>query len=104
MDPIEMNQTELIERLLSMTREIEQAASLADWPEAARLTEARSPLLMSLSADQEPAALEMIRRIQAIDDALLADAETTQNELNIEFEAAIGRTKAVGEYQRIARL
>ncbi|CAE6799411.1 flagellar protein FliT [Paraburkholderia domus] len=99
-----MNQTELIERLLSMTREIEQAASLADWPEAARLTEARSPLLMSLSADQEPAALEMIRRIQAIDEALLADAETTQNELHIEFEAAMGRTKAAGEYQRIARL
>lgn len=104
MDPIEMNQTELIERLLSMTREIEQAASLADWPEAARLTEVRSPLLMSLSADQEPAALEMIRRIQAIDEALLADAQTTQNELHVEFEAAMGRTKAAGEYQRIARL
>jgi flagellar protein FliT len=99
-----MNQTELIERLLSMTREIEHAASLADWPEAARLTEERSPLLMSLSADQEPAALEMIRRIQAIDEALLADAETTQNELHIEFEAAMGRTRAAGEYQRIARL
>ncbi|MFM0213304.1 flagellar protein FliT [Paraburkholderia sediminicola] len=104
MDLIEMNQTELIERLLSMTREIEQAASLADWPEAARLTEARSPLLMSLSADQEPAALEMIHRIQTIDDALLADAETTQNELHIEFEAAMGRTRAAGEYQRIARM
>ncbi|MFM0043210.1 flagellar protein FliT [Paraburkholderia sediminicola] len=99
-----MNQTELIERLLSMTREIEHAASLADWPEAARLTEARSPLLMSLSAEQEPAALDMIRRIQAIDAALLADAETTQNELHTEFEAAMGRTKAAGEYQRIARL
>ncbi|MFL9868438.1 flagellar protein FliT [Paraburkholderia fungorum] len=99
-----MNQTELIERLLSMTRKIEHAASLADWPEAARLTEERSPLLMSLSADQEPAALEMIRRIQAIDEALLADAETTQNELHVEFEAAMGRTKAAGEYQRIARL
>ena len=99
-----MNQTELIERLLAMTREIEQAASLADWPEAARLTDARSPLLMSLSADQEPAALEMVRRIQEIDAALLADAETTQSELHTEFEAAIGRTKAAGEYQRIARL
>ncbi|MFM0734370.1 flagellar protein FliT [Paraburkholderia sediminicola] len=99
-----MNQTELIERLLTMTREIEQAASLADWPEAARLTEARSPLLMSLSAEQEPTALDMIRRIQAIDAALLADAETTQNELHTEFEAAMGRTKAAGEYQRMARL
>ncbi|MGF6769737.1 flagellar protein FliT [Paraburkholderia sp. GAS199] len=99
-----MNQTELVERVLAITREIEQAAGLADWPEAARLTEARSPLLMSLSADQEPAALDMIRRIQAIDAALLADAEVTQTELQVEFEAAIGRTKAAGEYQRIARM
>lgn len=99
-----MNQTELVERLLSMTREIEQAASLADWPEAARLSEARSPLLMSLAAEQEPAALEKIRQIQAMDAALLANAEITQNELQTEFEAAIGRTRAAGEYQRMARM
>ncbi|ASL44134.1 hypothetical protein bAD24_I11630 [Burkholderia sp. AD24] len=99
-----MNQTELVERLLAMTREIAQAASLADWPEAARLTEARSPLLMSLVAEQEPAALEKIRQIQAMDAALLVDAETTQNELHIEFEAAMGRAKAAGEYQRMARM
>ncbi|RAS25212.1 flagellar protein FliT [Paraburkholderia bryophila] len=99
-----MNQTELVERLLAMTREIAQAASLADWPEAARLIEARSPLLMSLVAEQEPAALEKIRQIQAMDAALLADAETTQNELHIEFEAAMGRAKAAGEYQRMARM
>jgi hypothetical protein len=46
----------------------------------------------------------MIRQIQAIDAALLADAAVTQNELHIEFEAAMGRTKAAGEYQRMARL
>ncbi|OAJ60675.1 flagellar protein FliT [Paraburkholderia ginsengiterrae] len=104
MDSTGMTQTELVERVLSMTRDIEQAASLADWPEAARLTEARSPLLMSLTADQEPAALDLIRQIQAADAALLADAATTQTELHIEFEAAIGRTKAAGEYQRMARM
>jgi hypothetical protein len=99
-----MTQTELVEHVLAITRQIEQAASLADWPEAARLTEARSPLLMSLTADQEPAALDMIRRIQAIDAALLADAAVTQNELHVEFDTAIGRAKAAGEYQRMARL
>ncbi|WGS49810.1 flagellar protein FliT [Paraburkholderia sp. D15] len=99
-----MNQTELVDRLLSMTQEIAQAASLADWPTAARLTDERSPLLMSLVAEQEPAALEKIRQIQAMDAALLADAETTQNELHIEFEAAMGRARAAGEYQRMARL
>ncbi|WP_094780679.1 flagellar protein FliT [Paraburkholderia ribeironis] len=99
-----MSQTELVERLLSITRDIEQAASLADWPQAARLTEMRSPLLMALSADQAPAALEMIRQIQAIDAALLADAQTTQNELHVEFEAAIARTRAAGQYQQVARM
>lgn len=104
MDAHDMNQTELAAQVLSITRAIEQAASLADWLEAARLTEARSPLLMQLTADQEPAAMEMIREVQAIDAALLADAATTQNELHIEFEAAIGRTRAAGEYQRVAQL
>ena len=99
-----MNQTELVGRLLAITRQIEQAASLADWQEAARLTEERSPLLLTLTSDQEPAALEMIRQIQMIDAALLADAQITQNELQIEFETAMGRTRAAGEYQRMARL
>ncbi|WP_027799248.1 flagellar protein FliT [Paraburkholderia dilworthii] len=99
-----MNQMELVERVLSITRQIEQAAALADWPEAARLTEMRSPLLMSLTADQVPAALDMIRQIQAIDAALVANAGLTQQELHVEFEAAIGRAKAAGEYQRMARL
>ncbi|MGF6442750.1 flagellar protein FliT [Paraburkholderia youngii] len=99
-----LNQMDLVERVLAITREIEQAVSLADWPQAARLTEARSPLLISLTADQEPAALDMIRQIQAADAVLLADAETTQTELRIEFEAAIGRATAAGEYQRVARM
>ncbi|CAE6809789.1 hypothetical protein R69927_00129 [Paraburkholderia domus] len=98
-----MNQTSSVEHLLSMTQEIGHAASLADWPEAARLTEARSSLLMALSAQQEPATLEMIRKIQAIDAAILADAKTTQIELETEYEKAIGRTKAAQQYLRTAR-
>ncbi|NPT55715.1 flagellar protein FliT [Paraburkholderia elongata] len=97
-----MNQTSSVEHLLSMTQEIGHAASLADWPEAARLTEARSSLLMALSAQQELATLEMIRKIQAIDAAILADAKATQIELEIEYEKAIGRTKAAQQYLRTA--
>jgi len=99
-----LNQMELVERVLSITRQIQQAAALADWPEAARLTELRSPLLMSLTADETPATLDKIRQVQAIDAALLADAALTQQELHEEFEAAIGRTRAAGEYQRMASL
>ena len=98
-----MNQISSVERLLSMTLAIEHAASLADWPEAARLTEERSALLMTLSAQQDPVTLEMIRKIQAIDAAILANAKTTQVELEIEFGNAIGRTKAAQQYLRTAR-
>ncbi|CAB3713521.1 flagellar protein FliT [Paraburkholderia rhynchosiae] len=99
-----MNQTELVEQLLAMTEAIKQAASLADWPQAARLTEERVPLLMSLSADQQPGALDMIRRIQAIDAGLIADAHTFRTELESEYNAAMTRTKAAGAYQQVARL
>lgn len=103
MESFVMNRTDLVERLLSMTQEIKHAASLADWPEAARLTEARSPLLMALSVQQEPATLEMIRKIQAIDVAILENAKTTQFELEIEYDKALGRTKAARQYLRTAR-
>lgn len=98
-----MNQASSVERLLSITQEIGHAASLPDWPEAARLTEARSALLMALSAQQEPATLEMIRRIQAIDAAIIENAKTTQIELEIEYDKALGRTKAASQYLRTAR-
>jgi flagellar protein FliT len=98
-----MNQTSSVERLLSMTEEIGHAALLADWPVAARLTEARSALLMGLSAQQESASLEMIRQIQTIDAAILADAKTAQVELEMEYGKAIGRTTAAQEYLRTAR-
>lgn len=98
-----MNQTTLVRRLLSLTHAIEDAAALADWPEAARLTEERSPLLVSLTADQDPAALEMIRLIQAIDATILTNAQTTQVELQAEYRAAMTRANAAGQYQQVAR-
>lgn len=103
MESFAMNQTALAERLLSMTQEIGHAASLADWPAAARLTEVRSPLLMTLSVQQEPATLETIRRIQVIDAEILENAKTAQIELEIEYDKALGRTKAARQYLRTAR-
>jgi len=47
-----MESSALIGKVLALTGEIEQAAALADWPEAARLAEIRSPLIMSLDAQQ----------------------------------------------------
>ncbi|MFM0528311.1 flagellar protein FliT [Paraburkholderia strydomiana] len=99
-----MNQMSLIEDLLSLTQAIESAASLADWPEAARLTAQRSPLLMLLITEQTPEALALIRRIQAIDAAVLADASNTQYGLQEEYRIAMGRVSAVDHYQKAARL
>lgn len=99
-----MNQTELVKRLLSMTREIEQASALADWPEAAHLVEERSALLLSLTSEQTPDSLATIREIQAIDAATLANAQTTQSELEAEYNGAMERVKVVDLYHKMALL
>lgn len=99
-----INQTELVKRVFELTRAIEHAASLADWQRAAELVEERSPLLMSIAAEQEPAELEMIRYIQSVDNATLADAQRSQSELETEYRAAMDRTRAAGQYHRVALL
>ncbi|WP_179404110.1 flagellar protein FliT [Burkholderia guangdongensis] len=97
-----MDSTNPIERIWALTQAIEHAAAMADWPCAARLVDERSPLVMALGAEQTPDALATIRRIQAIDAAVFAQAKTTQHALQIDFRAAIGRTDAARQYQRIA--
>lgn len=99
-----MDQPTLLSRVWELTQAIEHAATMADWCGAAHLVETRSPLLMSLNASQTPDALAIIRRIQAIDSAIMADAKTTQQELQTEFQVALGRTEAAGQYQQIAQL
>ena len=80
-----MEQNSLIDRLLELTLAIQHAAALADWQEAARLTEERTPLFMELTPEQGGTAMEVINRIQAIDATIAADAKTTQTELQIEY-------------------
>ncbi|RQS73473.1 flagellar protein FliT [Burkholderia sp. Bp8963] len=99
-----MNQITLAERLLSLTHAIEHASVMADWPEAARLTEVRSALFASLAATQEPAVLDAVRKIQAIDAAVLANAQSTMTELQAEYHDAMGRANAAGQYQHIATI
>jgi flagellar protein FliT len=99
-----MDQTSLVERVLGLTLDIEHAAHMADWTEAARLSAQRSPLLKSLTAAQTPQALATVRRIQALDAAVLAQARQAQQELHGEYQAAMTRVKAAGAYQAGARL
>lgn len=97
-----MEQTELIAQLDALTDAIEHAAAMADWIETARLVDLREPLVASLAADQPPAGIAAIRRIQASNARIFADAQRAQQELTNEYQAAMGRVQAVGQYQSIA--
>ncbi|WP_323119392.1 flagellar protein FliT [Burkholderia alba] len=97
-----MNQTSLVEQVLAITQAIDHAAQMADWSEAARLTEERSPLLMSISPEQTPAALALVHQIQAIDAAVVANAQVTRTELQAEYRAAMERLNAASAYQQAA--
>jgi hypothetical protein len=98
-----MEQNSLIDRLLALTLAIQHAAALADWQEAARLTEERTPLFMQLTPEQDDTAMEAINRIQAIDAAIAADARTTQTELQSEYRSAINKIQAASKYHQAAK-
>ena len=99
-----MDQATLIERLTSFTREIEHAAAMADWPEAARLAEARSPLFAMVTLTQDPVVLEALRKIQAADEAVFASAQIARTELSAEYQEALGRVSSASQYQQVAQI
>lgn len=99
-----MEQHELIERLNALTDDIEHATAMADWVEVARLAKVRSPLIMALTANQPPEGIAAIRRIQANNERVVANAHRAQRELTGEYHVAMGRVQAVGEYHDMARL
>jgi len=98
-----MEQTSLIDRLLELTLAIQHATTMADWQEAARLTEERTPLFMELTPEQDATAMEVINRIQAIDSAIAADAKTTQSELQVEYSSAMKKVQAASKYHQAAK-
>ena len=98
-----MEQNSLIDRLLELTLAIRHAAAMADWQEAARLTEERTPLFMELTPEQDATAMDVINRIQAIDAAIAVDAKTTQSELQIEYSSAMKKVQAASKYHQAAK-
>jgi|SRR5471032_2710293 flagellar protein FliT len=98
-----MEQNSLIGRLLELTLAIQHAAVMADWQEAARLTEERTPLFMQLTPEQDATAMAVINRIQAIDVAIAADAKTTQSELQVEYSSAMKKVQAASKYHQAAK-
>ena len=92
-----------IDRIWQITKDIEQAAAVGEWEKAAELANERSPLLMSLSAKQTGAALDVLKQVHAIDARVAAVAESAQNTLSAEYRSAMQATRNVNLYQRVAQ-
>jgi hypothetical protein len=92
-----------IERIWQFTKSIEQAAAVGEWEKAAELANERSPLLMSLSAQQTDAALEVLRQVHAIDMHVATTAQSAQTALSAEYRTAMQATRNVNQYQRVAQ-
>ncbi len=100
----DMDQAQVVERVYELTLAIGHAARLADWQEASRLADVRSPLLMSIRAQQTAASFELIRRIQSLDNALMQDAKGSRDEMETEYHAAMQRSRSASQYHRMALL
>jgi hypothetical protein len=92
-----------IDRIWELTKSIEQAAAVAEWERAAEFASERSPLLMSLSAEQAGAALDVLWQVHEIDTRIAAEAQLAQSELSAEYQASMRATRNVSQYQRIAQ-
>ncbi|WP_186035879.1 flagellar protein FliT [Burkholderia gladioli] len=98
-----MDQSTLVRQVLAMTHEIDRAVQLADWEGAGRLVAAREPYLTSIEAEQTPAAMLMIREIQAVDAATMAASSRARDELQHEYRAAMGRLDSAKQYSQAAQ-
>jgi flagellar protein FliT len=97
-----MDQQTLVSQVLAMTHDIDRAVRLADWAGVERLVAARSPYLMSIEAEQTPESLLMIREIQALDAAMIAESTQARDELQREYRAASERIHAARQYSQAA--
>ena len=98
-----MKLPESAQDLLAISEAIQRAAMQADWIEAARLSQERSPLLMSFICNRDNGTLNTVRRIQAIDESVLAMAATGKDRLYADYRDAIQAVTAAREYQRVAQ-
>lgn len=92
-----------IDRIWQITKAIEQAAAVGAWENAAELASERSPLLMSLSAQQSGAALEVLKAVHTIDMRVAEAAQTAQTALTVEYRTAMQATQNVNQYQLVAQ-
>jgi hypothetical protein len=98
-----MNQHDVIQNAWALTEAIEEAVSQNDWARAAKLDEARAPLVMALQSEQPADALAVIRKIQASIDAVAIRARDAQSTLSATYRRSMEGAKAAGRYHQAAR-
>ena len=96
--------TDTLNQALHLTHAMQSATALRDWERVAALADARSPLLMGLSPEQTPEALDTIRRIMEIDASIAQDAQANRDQLAQQFTASRERIRAAGLYQATGML
>lgn len=95
---------EPLSRAYELTQAMNAAAVAGDWVRAAELADERSPLLMSLGADQTPDALATIRAIQALTADITRIAQQGRDVLADDLNASMRRVEAVSFYHTTGRL
>lgn len=95
---------EPLSRAHELTQAMNAAAIAGDWVRAAELADERSPLLMSLGAEQTPDALATIRAIQALDADITRVAQKGRDVLADDLHASMRRVEAVSFYHTTGRL
>ncbi|WP_107311252.1 flagellar protein FliT [Burkholderia metallica] len=93
-----------LSRAFDLTRAMQSAADARDWVRVAALADERSPLLMNLSGEQTPDALDQVRQIMAIDASITEHAQTDRDRLAAEFAQSQERIKAASQYQKAGML
>jgi flagellar protein FliT len=99
-----MDQQDIVQHAWALTEAIEAAASAGDWTRAAELTQTRSPMLMSLHAEQSAETLQIIRRIQTSIEAMMSRAQDAQMMLSTAYRKSMNQAQAAGRYQKAAWL
>ncbi|MBN3819530.1 flagellar protein FliT [Paraburkholderia sp. Se-20369] len=93
-----------LSRAFDLTRDMQSATDARDWARVAALADERSPLLMGLSRDQTPDALDLVRQIMAIDASITEQAQADRDRLSVEFAQSRDRIKAASLYQTTGML
>ncbi|CAL8475490.1 flagellar protein FliT [Caballeronia sp. S22] len=98
-----MNQYELIQHAWTLTEAIEAAVAAEDWVKAAELTQARTPLVMQIGAEQSADALVIIRKIQASIESMMSQVQEANVLLSTGYRLAMDKANAAGRYHQAAR-